>query len=449
MSASDFTLPRHPGVPDETNGSSVTTPKSCNPSSRFDARIKHGSQTLSMDIQLCGYHLDHIESYGGRERVRVLHCLDYYANFCGPNYVWRNEAIATGSIQHFAQDFFQLSLATPALLETVLAICQADLDLRHQSCRTPSMRVLQHLTTALGLLQQRILSADLTDDKSIAATIVGLITIDTIFEDWPSYHVHLKYLRALLVLRGGAESLGWQGWFAYAYSWAELRWAAQLAHKAMADTTESFPGDQFEDDVRPLHADYFLPREELPMGFQELVDLGLLHGSIVGLLEKTAGWVSCTVSDYNGLSPGGLNIRGLALARDFASIIHSCPESQLEVLLCIAMVAYIISLIEGPGGHSRGLEDLTANLQLFDLRTFDMPFRLWAASAVAAANPTVPSPLPHRWTLIDQVMTLGVSVETWPEAVTVFNKFFFCQHDEKQWENCWNAALARNASYTS
>jgi hypothetical protein len=67
------------------------------------------------------------------------------------------------------------------------------------------MQVLPHLTTALGLLQQRILSADLTDDESVAATIVGLITIDTIFEDWSSYHVYSKYLRALLMSRGGSE----------------------------------------------------------------------------------------------------------------------------------------------------------------------------------------------------------------------------------------------------
>jgi hypothetical protein len=183
-----------------------------------------------------------------------------------------------------------------------------------------------------------------------------------------------------------------------------------------------------------------------PVGFQELADAGLLNATIVELLGQVAGWVGCSNGSCDGtISLGQLNIQGLALAADFARLISTCVMTELEILLCIAVVAYIVSFIEGPEGHSRGLEDLTADLDLFDLGPFDTPLCLWMATVIAGANPTVPAPLVHRWTLIDQVMAMEDTVMTWPEALLIFDKFFWTSRHEAHWQRCWNTALERNA----
>ncbi|KAK4935518.1 hypothetical protein LTR10_023429 [Elasticomyces elasticus] len=248
-----------------------------------------------------------------------------------------------------------------------------------------------------------------------------------IFEEWASYHVHLNYLRALLRSNGGIDSLGWQGWFAYAYTWAELRWATQMARRARLMSTEACLGNDLRPELQPLHVSTPFPSTVLPIGFREMVDSGLLNATIVALLEKVTGW-------------------GLALAGDFARMIPSCSLSQVEKLLCTAVVAYIVSFIEGPEGHSRGLEDLTADLDLFNCLTFDIPFCLWAATVIAAANPTMPAPLPHRWTLIDRMMAIEGADKTWPEAVLTYEKFFWVHRHESHWKQCWDTATERNAA---
>lgn len=330
----------------------------------------------------------------------------------------------------------------------MLAICQADLDLRHESSRPPGLPVLLHRDRALRSLRHGLSSAESADNKGITVAVVGLITLDMIFGDWASYQVHLSYLRALLGARGGIESLGWQGWFSYAYTWAELRWATQMARRARVGPTDSCLANGTQSEARPLRVNISVPTAVLPLGFQELVDAGLLNATIEELLRQVAGWVGCSNGSYDDgtLSLGQLNIQGLALAADFARLIPSCSMTELEILLCIAVVAYIVSFIEGPEGHSRGLEDLTADLDMFDLRALDTPVCLWIATVIAAANPTVPAPLVHRWALIDQVVTMEGNVTTWQEALLIFDKFFWAPRHENHWKRCWNIALERKAT---
>src|SRR5271170_6375508 len=116
------------------------------------------------------------------------------------------------------------------VLESTLALCQAQLELRARSESQPSKLVLFHRGKALNLIQRKISGSEI--DDALLMAICACISYDLIYSNWASVEAHLKALRLLVNLRGGLANLGWHGWFTYVYSWAELRWINHLAQEA-------------------------------------------------------------------------------------------------------------------------------------------------------------------------------------------------------------------------
>jgi hypothetical protein len=276
------------------------------------------------------------------------------------------------------------------------------------------------------------------NDDIILATVVGMVTYDMTIGDWKSYEVHLKYLRQAVISRGGAKALGWQGWIAYSYTWAELRWANYLASHAIGRRAE------LKYSIHPAVTDVSPWTLKLPIGFRNLVGSKLVGAKVGQLLVDVADWAThCKSSNTNLNSFGKLNKRGLELAWVFAKVLGSCLISQAEYFICVAITAYIISHIEGPAGHSRGLEDLTVNLDLLNPESLDIECRLWVAVTIAAANETVPMILPHRWTLLDSVMDTEEACQTWPLSIELFRKFFWDERHADRWKQRWDVAAER------
>jgi hypothetical protein len=271
-----------------------------------------------------------------------------------------------------------------------------------------------------------------------------MITYDMTIGDWTSYEIHLGYLRQTILFHGGVEALGWQGWFAHAYTWAELRWANRMVYEAGIERPQAHIIHQRKFTAHPVSTDMCAWVSRLPVGFHTIAKSNLLGAKVGEFLEEVADWTrQCKPLNKESFSLGKLNTQGLELARKCATIICSGFLSQVEHLVCIAMMAYIISLFEGTAGHSRGLEDLTANIDWLDLESMDEECRIWVATTVAAANDTFPITLPNRWTLLDRVMEFETASPSWSEAMEIFRKFFWDERNVEKWRHCWDTAVQR------
>ncbi|KAK5046479.1 hypothetical protein LTR84_008282 [Exophiala bonariae] len=402
------------------------------------------AQAFSICAQFCTPSVSHVESYSAMDRARVIQCLNYYVKFCGPNYIWRKEVITTGTVQAFAKDFFQMSVAEPVFLESILAICQADFDLRSQTSCQPSRATLQHRSKALRLLRQKLSSKIALDDGVALATVVAMLVYEMATEDWTSYAIHLKYLRLAMRSHTDAEALRWQGWFAYSYSWAELRWATHEARETKENRAEMGINSELYCKTIPIPVDNNLYFSELPEGFQKIAMSGLLGPEVRQFLGEMTNWTKhCQALGPSSSGIGELNLRGFRLAEKCVSIISIRSLRQAERLICIAATAYILSLLEGPAGHSRGLEDLTASLDLYSIEVLDADCRLWVAMSVATANDTFPVRLPNRWILLDQVLELENTRRQWSHVVPVFRLFCWYECHANRWRQCWDTALQR------
>ena len=92
--------------------------------------------------------------HGTGEHVSRL--LDYYLNQYGPTYVWRPEMISKGTVESFSQRFFQFSMSHSVVMECVLSLCQAQLELKALPESQPSKIVMIHRGKALNALQQKL-----------------------------------------------------------------------------------------------------------------------------------------------------------------------------------------------------------------------------------------------------------------------------------------------------
>ena len=102
--------------------------------------------------------LDLLEPYRAQRGTgeHVSRLLDYYLTQYGPTYVWRPEMISKGSIESFSQRFFQFSMSHTVVLEVVLSLCQAQLELKALPNSQPSKIVMIHRGKALNALQQKL-----------------------------------------------------------------------------------------------------------------------------------------------------------------------------------------------------------------------------------------------------------------------------------------------------
>jgi hypothetical protein len=134
------------------------------------------------------------------------------------------------------------------------------------------------------MIQRKIAGSEV--DDALLMAVCAAISYHLVYSNWTSVEAHLKALRLLVNLRGGLNNLDWQGWFAYVYSWAELRWINHLAQEAPYQ-----PGHRARVLEYPVHP--YLPAtclliSKLPVGFQEVALAGFVSMQVLSFLKRTS-----------------------------------------------------------------------------------------------------------------------------------------------------------------
>jgi hypothetical protein len=346
-------------------------------------------------------------------------------------------------LRQFTQTFVQTSFAEPAFLEIVLAICQADFNSRCQNEEGPTEAPLAHRARALYLLRTKLVASGSATDEVLLAIVIAMLVFDMTVSDWKSYEIHLRYLRRTLSTEA-TEELGWQGWFAYTYAWAELRWANHIASRARDHAAPRGLKSRLNWSRQSMITELWTWSWSLPVGFHGVIHTGCLDEEIVKLLVDVTHWTEqCAEMKADVAALGSLNIHGIRLATQFAKVYGSVRLTTSASLICIGVIAYITSHVEGPSGHSRGLEDLTWSIGNLDLYCSDEDWYMWVAMALAAANDTFPTTLPHRWTLLDRLVESSTSRLSWDEVHVVVQKFFWDDRHVDSWKLCLKTSVER------
>ena len=351
--------------------------------------------------------------------------------------------IQRGSFDTFRRKFFEISMTHAIVLESTLAICQAQLEVSALPESQPSKIGMIHRGKALQMIQHGLKSSSTSDTLLIA--VIAALAYDTIYSDWKSVEANLKGLRHLIMLHGGSEKLGLQGWFSYAYAWAELRWANHLAQ--IAPTQPEYNPLTLDYPSHPYSPDICLIIAKLPIGFQEVTLSSLLSTHVLKFLKEISEWTTrynLAICENHTGDQSVYSLEGMRLANHGAIILGSCNLKPKERLLCIGLLTYIISFDGQQARHPRGLEDHMADLRdaARGLLLSKCWLLTWIAMVIAAAKDSMAVPLTNRWLLIDQLVDEG-ELKEWQDLQQILCRFFWNESLDRRWESCWRIALER------
>src|SRR5271155_5281421 len=190
-------------------------------------------------------------------------------NTLGPTGIWRDDILDAGATSTFRHNFFQYSISSPAILEMLMALSQAHIEQIQIPGVGPSEAVLQHRGKALTTLRKRLTQTNSASDDTVLILIIAFMALDSNYQDWTSFEANLKGFRQYVKLRGGIESLGWNGWAAWMAVWAELRWSSHMTQLAIAQAKLSGLKHMTYPE-HPFSSEMCLQLSKLPKGFREL-----------------------------------------------------------------------------------------------------------------------------------------------------------------------------------
>jgi hypothetical protein len=396
---------------------------------------------------ICTVQIDDLESYGiqagaGEHMSRLL---DYYMQIFGPTYVWPPEMVPLGSIETFKQHFFQYSMKHKIVLQSVLTLCQAQLELKSLPESQPSPTTLILRGKALNELQRKLASSNI--DDAVLVAVIGALTYDITYSYWLAFEANLRGLRNLIKLRGGLENLDpvWQGWFGYVSSWAELRWANHIA-KLVPQQPGHTP-IRLEYPSHPYPPTVTLLISKLPAGFHDAALATLLSIQILTFMLRTYEWYknySRAVSEQRKADQTKFSLEGLSLGNRASLILDCCELNPEERLLCISMLSYIVSFDGQHARHPTELEDHMLGLKEIcqgitpSMRTL----LIWSAFVFAASKDSISTPLRNRWLLLDRVVDEG-KLTDWAEVEPILTRYFWNDNLLGRWKVCWRIAWER------
>jgi hypothetical protein len=95
-----------------------------------------------------------------------------------PANLWRPDVIDTGTLDGFKIEHWQSTTHDPALFEGLLAMCQANLDLKAAPGSQPSKEVLRRRGNVISSLRKKLASEKSYMDISCFLSIIGLMALD-------------------------------------------------------------------------------------------------------------------------------------------------------------------------------------------------------------------------------------------------------------------------------
>ena len=370
--------------------------------------------------------------------ARLRRLTQFYVEVDGPTSIWRPQQLVEISKAHvFKRNFFAMSMTEPIIMEAVFAGSQLRLDLANSSNNKPSRFVLQHRGKVMEMIAERIKNPKKMLEDVTFFALMGMITLDAFLGNWASFKSNLDGFRMLVVLRGGIENLGWQGWFRSHLGWTEFQWATYKARNRL-DTSmvPAYPR-------HPFPSALSVSVSKLPEGFREAALSRNLSIEVINLLCDVSSW---TNTRNKGL-PGIYYLEGLKLISDVVEVMSKYDISRSERIICIATIAYIIET-DGRSKEARtprGLEDHLLDIERLHSGLSLNDALLWAAVVIAASNDDPKTSSTNKWKILDCIVDADMDSELC-ESNNVkmrMRKFFWNESIETTWESCWRVALDR------
>jgi hypothetical protein len=335
------------------------------------------------------------------------------------------------------------------LLEMVFALCLAEIDRRSAPGCTPSSAVIYHRGNALKMLRQALVKPNVEVEDAILFTVVALLAFDMIYMDWTSFEAHLKGLRQLIKIKGGADNLGWHGWLSSTYTWAELCWQDRKIEIAKQHSQEALEALTYP--AHPYFPTLCATISALPEGFRDLALSSTLSLQVIHHLDKVTQWMKILVqSPAEECDSNSAYLEELQLAHQTRILLQTCSLTQEENLACVGTIGFIITHDDRVQNdrHPKGLTDFIPDPECLSSEIQLRNVTLWMALVVAAAEHNGPTPLQSQLALLDHVVAQNWYGNDWAHIQAMVSSFFCTEGLERRWKICWEHALERRAQET-
>ncbi|KIX06294.1 uncharacterized protein Z518_04269 [Rhinocladiella mackenziei CBS 650.93] len=402
-----------------------------------------------------GLRGDPFRSFPIRADGCVPSAVDYFLQHYAPVHLNpKKEDLGPADSLPLSRRYFSLALENAPMFELMVTLAEASHSARLGKGRKPTRDVLIHYGHGLRALRLNMERSAAPDDDATILTVLLLLGIALIYNDFAAFETHLTGLRQLVEMRGGVDNLGWDGFLKTSIVSLESLWAYHENKKLNIAPTEAkikleYPRHPFPPDLCALIA-------KLPEGFGELSLVGVFSFQMIKILSRMSEWINQL---QHGRQEGALRL-GDPDGTYFKQA-HSCLEliglpslSLLEKILCCALVACALETYnkkpqQNPV-HRRLLESLTEMLNRYNLDPLDKECSMWMALVIAG-----PSSLPKedgadydrlaysRNILLDQMIEKSVSSRNWEWVKHSVQKFFWDQQLLERWHDTWELRLMR------
>ncbi|KAJ9607366.1 hypothetical protein H2200_008439 [Cladophialophora chaetospira] len=394
----------------------------------------------------------------------VLSAVDYFLQHYAPVHINpKKEQLGPGDSLPLSRRYFSLALENASMFELMVALARASYDTRQGLAREPSREVLIHYGKGVEALRLKMARTSTYDDDATILAVMALLGIALIYNDFSSFETHLAGLRHLVELRGGVDSLGWDGFIKNSITGLESLWAYHENKKLSIATTES--NIKLEYPSHPFPPDLCITIAKLPEGFRDLALSSSLSLQIIALLSRISEWINqMECGRPKGVLPLG-EPNGTYLRQT-----HACLElvplhglSVLERAICTAVVimtteTFNKSKQQNPV-HRRLIETLSERLFRSDLRQGPQACTMWLALVIAgprrppvdkagtASTPNegrcVSEPQRPRDILLVKVVQTIPSARHWRWVQKSAQRFFAGEELLEIWQPTWEAAVLR------
>jgi hypothetical protein len=176
------------------------------------ARLDDGMCTL-LGTQIGGFRGDPLNMFPTPNRGHVARAFEYFTE------VYTPIAIRAGLLRTYMQTL----LHDPMYFEQTIAFSAAKEFQQRETGGLMPRAVMHHFNNAIAHLRTRLSSSEATSDIVIL-TILQQAGIQHMFGNHKPFGIHVQAVQKIVMLRGGLEHLGWDGYIASRVQHALAAW---------------------------------------------------------------------------------------------------------------------------------------------------------------------------------------------------------------------------------
>ncbi|EXJ64278.1 hypothetical protein A1O7_00614 [Cladophialophora yegresii CBS 114405] len=397
----------------------------------------------------------------------VLSAVDYFLQHYAPVHINpRKDHLQQADSLPLSRKYFGLALENASMFELMVALSRASFDARQGNAREPAREVLVHYGKGIEALRLKMAKSSTCDDDAAILSVMALLGIALIYGDFRSFETHLTGLRHLVDMRGGVDSLGWDGFIKNSITGLESLWAYHENRKLSIATTETHIKLEYPE--HPFPPELCVTIAQLPDGFRELVLSATLSLQIIALLSSVSQWIEQMQlgRKKNVLPLGESNGTYLRQTHRCLELVPLQGLGVMERAICAAIATLTTETInktkqQNPV-HRRMIETLSEMLYRHDLQSLPVECTMWLALVIAGpphpvegdvASPASSAgescnsdqPQRPRDVLLDKIIQDSSSARNWKWVKKAVQKFFFDEELLEAWRQTWGVAVLRHA----